>query len=187
MTYRDYTVLWFDPEAAAVDIDFVLHDHGVAGRWASTAAVGQKIGALGPRGAFEIKDVFPWYVFAADETALPALARWVEVLRPEVPVTAYIEVAGPDSRIDLPTSATLETYWLYRDPSPAGTTQILDAAVRHHDFSDREGFVWVAGEAMSIKPLRRYISQELGFDRNHWDVDGYWRRGEINHDHHADD
>lgn len=185
-TFRDYTVRWFDPEAGVVDLDFVLHDHGIAGRWARTAKPGDQLSALGPRGSMLVKDVFPWYVLAADETALPALARWLEGLRPGVPVTAYIEIAGPDSRIDLPTRADLTTIWLERGDVPAGTEPILSRAIEGHDFPNLDGFVWVAGEALGIKAARRHL-KELGLKREHYDVDGYWRRGTINHDHHAPD
>ncbi len=186
LTFRDYTVRWFDAQQAYLDIDFVLHDHGVAGLWASRARVGDQLGALGPRGAFLIKDVFDWYVLGADETSLPALARWLEVLRPEVPVTAYIEVANRHSRISLPTRADLSLHWLDRQDSPAGESQLLPQAILNHSYPNRDGFVWVAGEAMTIKPIRRWIKNELKLERDHWDVDGYWRRGVSNHDHHTD-
>lgn len=186
LTYRDYTVRWFDPVNRRLDIDLVLHEHGVAGRWAATAKPGDRLASLGPRGSFHVKDVFPWYVLAADETALPALARWVEGLRPGVPVTAYVEVDGPGSHIDLPTEADLTLVWLHRDGAPAGSGTWLSDAIVAHDFPDREGFVWVAGESVGIKPARRFV-KAAGFERDHWDVDGYWRRGTVNLDHHEED
>lgn len=185
LTHRDYTVRWFDADAGTLDIDFVIHDHGVASRWAATAAPGDQLGVIGPRGSHHIKDVFPWYVFAVDETALPALSRWVEGLREGVPAVAYIEVDGPQSHIDLPTRANLTTVWFHRDGQPAGNNALLSDAIINHDYPDRDGFVWVAGEALSIRAARRFL-KETGFDREHCDVDGYWRVGTANHDHHAD-
>lgn len=186
MTYRDYTIRWFEPRSRTIDIDFVLHGHGTAGRWAETAAPGDTVGALGPRGAFLVKDVFPWYVMAADETALPALARWVEVLRPGVPVHAYIEVSAAASRLELPSHADLTVTWVERPAGVAPSTGLAEAIMRH-EYPDTDGFVWVAGESMGIKPARRWLRHELGLDRDHWDVDGYWRQGTSNHDHHHDD
>lgn len=186
--HRDYTVRAFDPAGPFLDVDFVLHDHGVAGRWAGTAAPGDRIAALGPRGAFLVKDVADFYVLAADETALPALARWLEGLRPGVPVTAYVEVQDGDDEIALTTRADLDLHWLHRGTARPGTTTLLADAVRAHELpTTGTGFVWVAGEALSIKPARRYLSKDLGLDRDSWDVDGYWRRGAVNHDHHEPD
>mgnify|MGYP002720597845 CR=1 FL=1 len=186
-TFRDYTVRSFDPAGPFLDIDFVLHGNGVAGQWASRAVPGEKLGMLGPRGAFLVRDVCDWYVLAADETALPALARWVEGLREGVPVTAYVEVRDENSEIEIESRADLRVHWLHRGDAPAGTTDLIEQAIRAHPIpSEGDGFVWVAGEALSIKPLRRYLSRELGLDRDSWDVDGYWRRGTSNHDHHEE-
>lgn len=183
-TYRDYTVRRFDPAGPYLDIDFVLHRHGIAGRWATTAAPGDQLGMLGPRGSFLVKDTVDFYVLAADETALPALARWLEMLRPSVPVTAYVEVGNAADEIELATKAKLSVHWLHRGTAETGRTSLLVDAVRAHQLPPGEGFVWVAGESQSIKPLRRYLSRELGLDRDSWDVDGYWRRGTSNYDHH---
>ncbi|MDO5721087.1 MAG: siderophore-interacting protein [Actinomycetaceae bacterium] len=186
LTFRDYTVRWFDAENATLDVDFVLHDHGVAGKWAATAKVGDKLGCLGPRGSMVVSDKYPWYVLAADETALPALARWLEGLRPDVPVTAYVEVGGPGSHIPLHTQADLTVHWLERGDLEAGTSTLLADAVIAHTFPNLDGFVWVGGESIGIKPARRFL-KDLGFARDHYKVDGYWRHGVANHNHHAED
>ncbi|MFJ2618310.1 siderophore-interacting protein [Glutamicibacter sp. NPDC087344] len=187
MTSRDYTIRDANPAEGWMDLDFVLHEHGVAGRWAGTAQPGEQLALLGPRGSFRVKDVFDWYVLAADETALPALARWVSGLRPEVKVFAFIEVNGAADEIPVDSPAQLELNWLHRGTAPAGSTNLLEQAVKNQQLPDGEGFIWVAGESMSIKPLRRYLKNDLGLDRDNWDVDGYWRRGQADHDHHHDE
>lgn len=185
-TFRDYTIRGFDPDALRLDIDFVLHGHGVASTWAANARPGDALGMMGPRGAFLVRDVCDWYLFACDETALPAMARWVEGLRPGIPVTAYVEVQDERGEIALDSPADLTVHWLHRGSAPAGSTTLLEDAVRAHPLPQGDGFCWVAGESMSIKPLRRYLSREVGLDRDSWDVDGYWRRGIANHDHHTE-
>ncbi len=183
-TFRDYTIRWFDPAQRLLDIDFVLHDHGVAGRWASQAQAGDQLGMLGPRGSIVVADAFPWYVLAGDETALPAIARRLEGLREGVPVTVFVEVDGPASHIELPTRAQATVHWCDRDGAAPGISMALSDAVTAHRFPDTEGFVWAGGEAGGIKPIRRYL-KEYGFARNHYRVDGYWRVGTANLDHHA--
>lgn len=185
--HRDYTVRAFDPTGPFLDVDFVLHDHGIAGRWAGAAEKGDRIAALGPRGAFLVKDTADWYLFAADETALPALARWLEELRPGVPATAFVEVTDAGDELELRTEAALELHWLHRGDAPSGSTSLLVDALRSRELPDGVGYVWVAGEALSIKPARRWLSRDLGLDRDSYDVDGYWRRGTTNHDHHEDE
>lgn len=178
LTHRDFTIRWFDPQTRLLDIDFVLHTHGVAGHWARTAAPGDRLGAMGPRSTHLVKDAFDWYVLAADETALPALARWAETLPAGTAATAYIEVASAASEIPLPTRADLTVHWLHRGDALPGTTTLLADAVMRHDFSRPHGYVWAAGEAMSIKSLRCFLTFRTPLTRDDWTVDGYWRRGE---------
>lgn len=187
LTHRDYTVRSFDREALTLDIDFVLHEHGVAGSWAAAAEPGLQLGVLGPRGSFHVKDVFDWYLLAVDETALPAAARWLEALRPEAKAYVYAEVDGPEAELPLGSAAEVQVTWLHRDGRRAGSTDLIEQAVRGFVRPEGSGFTWVAGETLSIKPLRRFLKRELGLDRDDYDVDGYWRRGEVNHDHHEDD
>ncbi|KZM37054.1 siderophore-interacting protein [Oerskovia enterophila] len=187
LTSRDYTVRFFDREARTLDIDLVLHEHGIAGRWAGRAQVGDLVGVLGPRGSFLVNDVFDWYVFAVDETALPAAARWLERLRADVPVTVFVEVQDEGDVLPLASAASLDVTWLFREDRAPGTTALLADAVRGTDLPAGNGFVWVAGEALSIKPLRRYLKNEVGLGRDNFDVDGYWRKGVADHDHHDDD
>lgn len=187
MTSRDYTIRDANPAEGWMDLDFVLHEHGIAGRWAGVAKPGDQLAVLGPRGSFRVKDVFDWYVLAADETALPALARWVAGLRAEAKVFAFIEVQDEHDEIVLSSPADLQVSWLHRGNRPAGTSNLLETAVRSLALPEGEGFIWVAGESISIKPLRRYLKNELGLDRDNWDVDGYWRRGQADHDHHHDE
>ncbi|GAA2086792.1 siderophore-interacting protein [Brevibacterium salitolerans] len=181
--HRDFTVRWFDPQARTLDIDFVLGTHGVAAHWAAEAAPGDRLGALGPRGAYLVKDdVYDWYLLAADESALPALARWVESLPEGTPVTAYVEVQDAASHIDLPTRADLTVHWLHRGDAAPGTTTMLADAVMRHTLPDRSGYVWAAGEALSVKSLRCHLMFREGLPRDSWSVDGYWRRGRADYE-----
>ncbi|MBW8172824.1 siderophore-interacting protein [Ornithinimicrobium sp. Arc0846-15] len=187
LAVRDYTIRELNRVEPHLDIDFVLHDHGIAGRWAQTAKRGNQLGCLGPRGSMVVKDVFDWYVFAADETSLPALGRWVGELRPDTSAHAYIEVDNADAEITLRSAADLTVTWLHRNGAAVGTTTMLADAVRGHELPNLDGYVWAAGEAGSIKPIRGYLADEAGLDRANWDVDGYWRLNVTNFDHHADE
>lgn len=183
---RDYTIRAIDREERTLDIDLVEHPHGTVGRWASTVRLGDTVGVLGPRGSVLVPDV-AWYLLAVDETALPAAARWLDELRPDVPVTVLVEAQDAGDVIPLLTRARADITWLFRGTRHAGTTSLLAEAVRGLELPEGDGFVWVAGEAGSVRPLRRYLRDELGLARDTVDVDGYWRRGVAGHDHHADD
>ena len=186
---RDYTPL-VGPDGA-LQIDFVLHsDAGPAAQWAQRAKVGDEIVVAGPRGSELAPNRAGAYLIGGDETALPAIARWLEVIDPEVPVTVLIEVAAVgDEAYPLPRHGGSRTVrWLYRGRAAPGGGSLLDEAVRALGALGADGapvFCWFAGEASSLVAVRRYLRTELGLERSAVDVHGYWRRGTANHDHHA--
>lgn len=186
---RDYTprALRTDETGAAVlDLDFVLHGEGAGGgpasAWAATAKPGDPIAVAGPRGSRLAPEGARRVVLIADETALPAFCRWLGVLPEDVPVTAIVEVADDESDGYLGGAerrrASIE--WLYRIDGPGQ----LDEAVRSLEFDD-DTYVWAAGEAGSLVAVRRYLRHEAGITPDRLTVEGYWRRGVTNLDHHA--
>ncbi len=185
--YRDYTVRGFDRESGLVTIDFVLHDHGVAGRWAGAAQPGDRLWMLGPRGSHIYSAEFDWYLLAADETSIPALSRWLEELPAHKRVIAFVEVAGPGSEPPLPERPDTRVVFLHRDGREPGDLPLLDEAVRALERPEGEFFAWIAGESATIKPVRRFLRRELGLPKERVKVDGYWRRGVVNLDHHEEE
>ena len=103
-TTRKYTVRRYDAAACEIDLDFVLHDGGVASTWAASAAVGDEVTIAGPPGAKAFPHNYDHYVFAVDATALPAVARWLEESPADVSahVVAEVDDAG---RAGLPAGA----------------------------------------------------------------------------------
>jgi NADPH-dependent ferric siderophore reductase len=182
--YRDYTVRAFDAERAELVIDFVLHTHGVGGSWAATADVGERLGMLGPRGSHIYPTGYDWYLLAADETALPAIGRWFEELPGDKEIVAFIEVSGPENEIDLPVRPGARVTWLHRGDTEPGNSPLLQEAIRDVDFPAGDYFAWIAGEANTLKPIRRYLRRDLGVPKHRVKVDGYWRNGTVNLDHH---
>ncbi|APU16291.1 siderophore-interacting protein [Actinoalloteichus fjordicus] len=187
--FRDYTVRRFDPEAGELDIDFVLHPHGIAGRWATDAVPGARLGVLGPRGSHLVPNDFDWYLLAGDETALPAIGRRLAELaelHPTARVQAFVEVDGPAEEQDLRRPPDTRLTWLHRGGAAAGGRELLHEALSAFTTPAGAGYVWVAGESGDLKPIRRHL-RSLGLNRRHYKVDGYWKRGVVNHDHHAED
>ncbi|GJF28421.1 siderophore-interacting protein [Kitasatospora sp. NE20-6] len=184
---RDYTVRHYRRDARELDIDMVLHGTGVGSSWAAAAAPGMQLGILGPRGSEEVPFVHDWYLLAAEETALPALGRWLEMLPAGVRVVAFAEVPGPADEQHFETATDLTLTWLHRGDAAPGSTDLLERAVRAAELPGGTGFAWVAGEANSLRPIRRHLRNERGLGKDQVDVDGYWKRGVVNHDHHEDE
>ncbi|GAB3441658.1 siderophore-interacting protein [Streptomonospora sediminis] len=177
LTTRDYTVRHHRPAAGEIDIDFVVHGSGTASAWAAQARPGQLLGVLGPRGSKVVPFVFDRYLIAGDETALPAVARWLEQLPGGARADVFIEVADPAEEQPLTTAADADITWLHRGGADPGGIGPLAQAVCDLGPSGGDRYAWVAGEAEAVRPVRRHLRRELGMPREWVNVDGYWRRG----------
>lgn len=181
---RDYTIRYFRPDVLELDIDMVLHGDGPGSSFAAKAKPGDLVGVLGPRGSVLVPFAFDWYILGCDETGLPALGRWLEALPAGSRAFAYCEVADASEEQELRSDADVTITWVHRDGVPAGRSDALEKAVRAFTPPAGDGFAWFGAEATTLKPIRRYLRNELGLPKDHVDVDGYWKAGKADHDHH---
>lgn len=182
---RDYTVRATRTVdgVAEVDVDWVLHgDEGPASAWALRAAVGDELVIAGPRGSAGVPDGISRLTVVVDETALPAAARWVQAVGRGVPVTAIVAIGDDvDETFVESELGHADVEILYRTDGPGQA----EAAVRAlGGFADDE-FLFAAGEAGELVPVRRYLRHEAGARPDQLSISGYWRRGVVNLDHHA--
>jgi NADPH-dependent ferric siderophore reductase len=183
---RDYTPVTFRPSTLELDVDFVIHgDDGPASAWAGRATPGDELGIGGPRGSRLVPSGIGRLVIVADETSLPATRRWLGLLPDGIPVTGLFDVADESLAgyfaDDPGLQARLDAEWLARGDGPGQ----LDEALRSLGPIDDDTFVFLAGEATTLAPLRRYLRRELGLPAEQVSANGYWKRGIVNFDHHA--
>ena len=183
---RDYTPRAFrnghGNAESQLDFDFVLHqDGGPASAWAAAAAPGDTLVVGGPRGSRMPPSGVKRFVLAADETALPALARWIEILPDDVEIVAFCELSNESDAAYLEPAHVqrARVIWLKKGE------RALERAIRSLGELDADTFVWAAGEAASLVPIRRYLRRELGLSAAQVKIDGYWKQGEAGRDHHA--
>lgn len=170
-----YTLRAWRPEAAELDVLFVLHDVGPASTWAGRARPGDPVALWGPRTAWSPPERTERYLLVADETGLPAVARILEELPAEVPVQVVAEVADASEHQDLPARPSVEVCWLHRDGATAGTTTLLADAVRSLPWPDGTPYVWGGGESRAMTAVRRYVRDERGLSREAVSLVAYWR------------
>jgi NADPH-dependent ferric siderophore reductase len=177
---RVYTIRRIDVEAGEVDIDFVLHDGDdmPGARFGMEAGPGAIVGVTGPGGG-NLKQAAR-YLFLGDETALPAISRMLEELPPEAEATAFVEIADEAEKQALSLRPGIDLRWLSRDGRPAGTTTLLEDAVRSVDRVWPEGdiHVWVGCEQAAARAIRGFVRKEMRLPRERHLVAAYWRRGQ---------
>jgi len=186
---RDYTVRSVDAEADELIVDGVVHLHGPAGRWFAHASVGDRVGVVGPRGSHIYPPGYEHYILLGDETALPAIGRWLD----EPGLNARVTVITIAAEVDYyplpePRAAEVSPHHLVLPLGP----ERGDAAAEHLRVALQTSptpesvFVFAGGETGMLRPLRRVL-KELGHPRHALHVDGYWRQGTVGLDHHAAD
>ncbi|MBK7820295.1 MAG: SIP domain-containing protein [Tessaracoccus sp.] len=176
MVVRTYTVRSWRPELGEVDVDLVLHGSGPATTWAREARVGDPIQIAGPKASSGHPEGADWVLIAGDETALPSIGRWLENWPEGARAQVFIEVAERSHRQDLPVPPGVEVTWLSRDGAAPGSTTLLLDALTAADWWEGTAFAWVAGEALTLTPIRRWLRRDKGLSKEQIDVTGYWRR-----------
>lgn len=184
MFARDFTPLHPRLDEAsgqqALDLDILRHvDPGPAASWGEQAKVGDRLVLVGPRGSRGAPQNAERVVLVVDPTALPSATRWLG----EVPATTAVEVIA-DVAGDL---GWVETY--LRQESGRDDFELLQARGDLADSLEMVGtdaatFVFGAGEASRLIPLRRHLKYELALPREQYYVSGYWKRGMVAFDHH---
>ncbi|MFI5778992.1 siderophore-interacting protein [Nocardia sp. NPDC051570] len=175
---REYTVRRHSALDRELDIDFALHSGGIASEWALAATPGTRMHIAGPPGGQVVPLTYDKYLFAGDITALPAIARWLEWLPREASGWAFIEVADAAEEIGLTPPPGIQVRWVHRGAAAPGTGDALEQAVRTVTVPEGERvYVWIAGEAGVLRPLRRWTRTELGVGPKDSLIAGYWKRG----------
>jgi len=174
---RDYTPRLYDEKLNELTIDFVLHGDGPASTWAAQASAGQQIAAGGPRGSFLIADDFDTYVLVGDETALPAISRWLEEMPDSARVEVLLEIPNADDRQSLRSRAQLNITWLERNDTPADQSDLLERALLNLATPAGDTFYWIATESSRARTMRLWLSEERDVAKDWLKAKGYWKSG----------
>lgn len=143
-------------------------------------------------------------LLVGDETAVPAIAAILETLPPHVNGHAVLEVPGEEDFLELSTPEGVDVRWFARGAKPHGEALAgavrsvvvpaacdvgeepeevdIDAAILWETPAANTGhglYAWIAGEAATIRELRRYLVRDVGMDRNSVAFMGYWRKGQV--------
>ena len=172
---RDYTPRRVDAASRELDLDFVLYGHGPASDWAREARVGDDLWIVGPKSSIVLPERLDWIVLVGDETALPAIGRFLDERPLDVPARIVVTIEQPFARQDLAVREGDALDWVVASPTDRAT---LEKAVRAVVPADGDGFVWAAGESRTLLPLRRFLGRERGMPKDRVCITGYW---------HADD
>jgi NADPH-dependent ferric siderophore reductase len=184
---RDYTPRRLDRESLTLDIDFALHGSGPASRWAAAAKVGDTVHIGGPRGSMVVPTDLAWQWLIGDEAALPAIARRLEELGPEVDVTVIVET---DDGAVPPLNLAGKRQLIVVQRPAAGSADELAAplvdAVRRLPAPVGRGHAFAAAESHSARLVREVLAGQHGLAKGQIRASSYWRRGASDHHENLD-
>ncbi|KTR86029.1 siderophore-interacting protein [Leucobacter chromiiresistens] len=180
---RNYTVRAFRPEAAEMDIDFVVHESsdpahaGVAAPWATSLPIGDRVALIDQGCGYREVAGTDRVLLVGDETALPAVLGILRDLPAESTGHAIIEVPDAADRQAVTAPAGVDVQWIVRQPHARPGAQALDA-LRALPESAADGPVsaFIAGEQQLATGGRRHLVNERGVAKHAVDFCGYWRQ-----------
>lgn len=168
-----YTVRRFRQEAGEVDIDFVVHEGGLASEWAQKAEPGARITINRPRGLYTPPADIVWQLLVADATGLPALSRILEQTPKHVQSRVFIEVAEADHEQELPSHPGATVTWLHKSGNGVAPSR-MGEVIRAVPMPTTPGYIWVAGEQKVVRTIRKFVRQELKLPAERYELVGYW-------------
>ena len=154
-----------------------MHEAGPATAWALGARPGDTLEIGGPRGSLVVADDFDHYLLIGDETALPAIGRRVEGLRPGVPVTTMVVVDDADEIQTFATRADWRPVWVARSGRDRDDAALLREALEQWTAPRGDGYVWIAAEAQVARALKAHMLEDRGHPRAWLKAAGYWVSG----------
>ena len=179
LTGRVYTIRSIDVAKGEIELDFVMHEGNKypGSGFAADAKAGQIVGMTGPGGLGP--SPADWYLLAGDETALPAIGRILAGLPAAARAVVRIEIADAAEEQPLASPARLDLVWLHRGDAEAGTTTLLEDAVRAVEWpaADARVFAWAGCEHKTFRIIRKYLRSERGLTREQHMIAAYWRCG----------
>lgn len=175
---RDYTPRAYDNQAQTLVLDFAVHGEGPATQWAVAAKPGDQLQIGGPRGSAVVAPIFDWYLLIGDETALPAMGRWVEELPEGKQVVTLASIASAQDEQHFDAKAHHTAHWVHRPLADAADPAPLLKELQGLEFPQGKGFIWIAAEAGVARVLRDHVQSDRNHPKEWLKASGYWLQGQ---------
>ncbi|WP_341989316.1 siderophore-interacting protein [Azorhizobium sp. AG788] len=152
---RLYTIRRIDVVGGEMDIDFFLHDRpGPAGDWAARARPGVACEITGPVGRPVL--AADWYIFAGDETALPAIARILEALPASAAGVAVLCVGTREERIGFSHPPGVLVRWVFPSGGETVGDRLFATVAALVPPTGVTVFAWAGADATCIRRLKAH-------------------------------
>jgi NADPH-dependent ferric siderophore reductase len=176
----NYTVAGFRPEAAEMDIDFVIHRgptgelEGGAAIWACNARPGDALALLDQGLLFDCPADASEVLVVADETGLPASTGILRSLPRDTVGRVIQEVPTAEDRRELDGPPGVTVTWIVREDSAAVPGSAALGELLRHRPADAAGYAFVVGESTLAAEGRRHLHR-AGLPKDRIFFSGFWK------------
>lgn len=159
-----------------IDIDIVLHEHGVAAAWANDCLPGDQVRIMEPGAMYAAPADVRHHILVSDITGLPALGRISRELKPDQSADIAVVLTDDGDRVQLPSVADVRIEWVSAADLPDVPGELIHAVrTRVHDNTPAGTYLWFAGEASASRDVRKFQRRELGWSHHQFSTCGYWQ------------
>lgn len=163
-----YTVRRWRP--GEIDVWFLRHDHpATVAEWAMQAQVGSRANLWGPRRSYRPPAGIDHLLLVADETGLPAVAAILEQRDADQRASVFVQVDAFADRVDLEIGEDDSIEWI-----PRTDGELVDRVARL-EFDPIRTYAFGGAESRQITRVRSYLRRQVGMERTHVQMTGYWR------------
>lgn len=173
---RVYSVRSYDAKSNTLAVDFALHEHGVATRWARQARPGDEVGLGGPGGYCPKPPAADFYFFAGDLSALSGMGGLLETLPDDACGHALILVCTPEDVFDIKSPKHVQITWLYGSDLPNSEQKVFDE-LKNLTLPSHGLWVWIAGEQALVIGVRSHLKDRFGMTAKRMYAVPFWKRG----------
>ena len=177
---RTETVVDHSVDEGWIDLDVLVHgapgaELGVIGAWTAQAPLGSPAVVMGPKGSVVMSGAPGEVVLAGDDSALPAVRRYLRMLGPSVTGHLLLETGFDVSALGIEPPAGLRVSILTPDPQRPSAALAEALAALPAPADPLERFVFACGEQSLVAPARATLAA-WGIDVERAVVKGYWKR-----------
>lgn len=159
-----------------IDVDFVVHEHGLAAAWAKTCLPGDRVRIMEPGAMYAAPDDVRHHILISDITGLPALGRIARDLKPDQSADIAVVLTDDGDQVQLPSVADVRVEWITAADLPRVPGALIQAVrSRAHGQVPAGTYLWFAGEASASRQTRKYLRRELGWPQRAFSTCGYWQ------------
>jgi NADPH-dependent ferric siderophore reductase len=172
---RRYTIRRSDPEKGTADFEFEMHrGSGPATRWVAKAQAGQRLEAIGPRGAVKVRSEAATHLFVVDDAAVPAAFSMLDTFPANMSAIALLVTShGAKSRPTVAGRRGTSLVWL-------GQEEIVNEL--NDLYLPADTAVYVFGERQLVRLVEEILVED-GVDRDAIASKAYWRLDQPNAGH----